>query len=64
MRILANENFPAIAVEALRSAGHDVAWVRTDAPGCGDQEETPKDDIVARNDRAIRLSPTTLNLFL
>ena len=33
MRLLANENFPAEAVDALRSAGHDVAWVRTDAPG-------------------------------
>ena len=37
MRILANENFPAAAVEALRSAGHEVAWVHTDAPGCDDQ---------------------------
>jgi len=33
MRLLTNENFPLDAVEALRSAGHDVAWVRTDAPG-------------------------------
>jgi predicted nuclease of predicted toxin-antitoxin system len=36
MRILANENFPAEAVEALRRRGHDVAWVRTDAPGSRD----------------------------
>jgi predicted nuclease of predicted toxin-antitoxin system len=33
---LANENFPLDAVEVLRRAGHDVAWVRTDAPGSTD----------------------------
>lgn len=38
MRILANENFPEDAVVALRRRGHDVAWVRTDAPGSSDQE--------------------------
>ena len=38
MRILANENFPEAAVTALRHRGHDVAWVRTDAPGSSDQE--------------------------
>src|SRR5262245_52149605 len=27
MRLLANENFPAVAVEALRNAGHDVLWI-------------------------------------
>jgi hypothetical protein len=31
MRILANENFPGEAVAVLRSSGHDVVWVRTDA---------------------------------
>jgi predicted nuclease of predicted toxin-antitoxin system len=36
MRILANENFPGDAVEALRSGGHDVLWVRTTAPGSSD----------------------------
>ncbi len=36
MRFLANENFPGDAVAALRAAGHDVAWVRTDAPGSPD----------------------------
>jgi len=36
MRILANENFPREAVEALRDRGHDVAWVRTDSPGSSD----------------------------
>jgi predicted nuclease of predicted toxin-antitoxin system len=38
MRLLANENLPLDAVEALRSAGHDVAWIRTLAPGIGDPE--------------------------
>jgi predicted nuclease of predicted toxin-antitoxin system len=37
MRILANENFPGDAVAALREQGHDVAWVRTDAPGSSDR---------------------------
>jgi predicted nuclease of predicted toxin-antitoxin system len=37
MRFLANENFPLDAVEALRRQGHDVVWVRTDAPGSGDR---------------------------
>jgi len=36
MHILANENFPGDAVTALRQRGHDVAWVRTDAPGSSD----------------------------
>jgi predicted nuclease of predicted toxin-antitoxin system len=38
MRFLANENFPADAVTALRQAGHDVTWIRTDAPGITDPE--------------------------
>jgi predicted nuclease of predicted toxin-antitoxin system len=38
MRLLANENFPRVAVEALRAEGHDVAWVRIDAPGIPDEE--------------------------
>jgi predicted nuclease of predicted toxin-antitoxin system len=33
VRFLANENFPGDAVNAIRAAGHDLAWVRTDAPG-------------------------------
>ena len=33
MRFLANENFPRLAVEALRERGHDVLWTRTVAPG-------------------------------
>lgn len=38
MKILANENFPGDAVDALRSRGHDVAWVRTESPGAPDDE--------------------------
>jgi len=37
MRFLANENFPGQAVEALRAAGHDVAWIHADAPGSPDE---------------------------
>ncbi len=33
-----NENVPLAVVEAVRSAGHDVAWIRTDAPGSKDDE--------------------------
>ena len=38
MRILANENFPQAAVDALRQDGHDVLWVRTESPGISDRE--------------------------
>jgi predicted nuclease of predicted toxin-antitoxin system len=38
MQFLANENFPLDAVEAIRKVGHDVAWVRADAPGSKDPE--------------------------
>lgn len=36
MRILADENCPGDLVDALRAAGHDVLWIRTDAPGIAD----------------------------
>ena len=36
MRILANENVPGEAVGALRSRGHDVAWVLEVDPGALD----------------------------
>jgi len=42
MRLLANENFPREAIEALRAGGHDVAWVRTDAPGINDRQVLDK----------------------
>jgi predicted nuclease of predicted toxin-antitoxin system len=38
MRLLANENFPKEAVEALQGHGHDVVWVRTKCPGISDRE--------------------------
>jgi len=38
MYILANENFPEDAVDALRQRGHDVVWIRTDAPGSSDEQ--------------------------
>lgn len=38
MRLLANENIPGVAVESLRSHGHDVLWVREQAPGLRDEE--------------------------
>src|SRR5438067_6752352 len=37
MRFLANENVPRSAVEALRADGHDVSWIRSDAPGLTDE---------------------------
>ena len=33
---MANENFPGDAVAALQADGHDVSWVRVDAPGSSD----------------------------
>src|SRR5438876_4511243 len=38
MQFLANENFPLDAVAAVRKIGHDVAWIRTDAPGSKDRD--------------------------
>jgi predicted nuclease of predicted toxin-antitoxin system len=37
MHLLANENFPGVAVEALRARGHNVVWIRTEAPGSDDR---------------------------
>lgn len=36
MRLLANENVPGLAVQALRTRGHDAMWIRTEAPGLSD----------------------------
>ena len=38
MRFLANENIPNDAVLALKEKGHDVAWVRIEAPGSCDAD--------------------------
>jgi predicted nuclease of predicted toxin-antitoxin system len=48
MRILANENFPGDAVAALRERGHDVAWVRSDAPGSSDEEVLARAQVEGR----------------
>ena len=37
MRILADENISGKLVEELRQRGHDVTWVRTDAPASSDE---------------------------
>lgn len=37
MRILADENFPLVAVEALQQQGHNVIWIRNDTPGVSDR---------------------------
>lgn len=37
MRVLANENLPGEVVEALREKGHDIVWIRTEAPGSKDR---------------------------
>jgi predicted nuclease of predicted toxin-antitoxin system len=49
VRILANENFPGDAVLALTERGHDVAWVRSDAPGSSDRQ------VIARAQREQRI---------
>ena len=38
MRILVDDNFPGDAIAALRQRGHDVTWVRSDAPGSSDPQ--------------------------
>ena len=38
MRLLADENFPGEAVEKMRADGHDVLWIRADAPGSSDPQ--------------------------
>jgi predicted nuclease of predicted toxin-antitoxin system len=38
VKLLANENFPRVAVDALVAAGHDVVWVRTACPGIADPD--------------------------
>jgi predicted nuclease of predicted toxin-antitoxin system len=38
MTFLADENFPRLAVEALRQAGLDVLWMAEENPGASDDE--------------------------
>ena len=49
MRFLANENFPGDAVTALKAAGHDIVWVRTEVPRSKDK------DILAWAEREARV---------
>lgn len=37
MRFCANENLPGVCIEALRSCGHDVLWIREAMPGAPDE---------------------------
>ncbi|MCY3570925.1 MAG: DUF5615 family PIN-like protein [Chloroflexi bacterium] len=41
VRLLADENIHLLIVNALRAAGHDVAWMRLDAPGTDDVDILP-----------------------
>jgi len=38
MRFLANENLPGASVTAIRTAGHEIVWVRIAAPGMSDPD--------------------------
>ena len=38
LRLLADENFPGDVVKTLTWKGHEVAWIRKDAPGVSDEE--------------------------
>ena len=38
LRLLLDENFPKLAVDALQRAGHDVVWIRTHSPGITDKD--------------------------
>ena len=38
MRLLADENFPRLVVQRLRSCGYDVMWVSEERPGIPDSE--------------------------
>lgn len=48
LRLLADENFPGPAVLALRARGHDVAWIRTEAPGSSDPQVLARADAEQR----------------
>jgi predicted nuclease of predicted toxin-antitoxin system len=48
MKLLADENFPRVAVEALRQDGHDVLWARLDMPGDDDAAILERAQVDAR----------------
>ena len=49
MLLLAGENLPRAAVQALAQAGHDVVWIRLSSPSLRDSE------VLARATREIRI---------
>jgi len=49
LRILANENVPFDVIEALRTDGHDVTWIREVTPGSSDS------DVLALAERELRM---------
>ena len=38
MRLCANENIPEDCIVRLRQSGHDVFWIREEAPGSSDND--------------------------
>ena len=38
VRLLADENFPRLVVQELRSRGHDLVWISEETPGISDRE--------------------------
>jgi predicted nuclease of predicted toxin-antitoxin system len=38
LRLLLDENFPKLAVDALEQDNHDVIWIRTHSPGMSDKD--------------------------
>ncbi|MHB1319820.1 MAG: DUF5615 family PIN-like protein [Anaerolineae bacterium] len=48
MRLLADENFPGLAVRRLRVRGHDVAWIREVAPGSKDPDVLARAQLESR----------------
>jgi hypothetical protein len=47
-----------VAVTALRAAGHDVLWIRTDAPGITDRDLLARSLKVTRVDRFFGMQAT------
>jgi hypothetical protein len=56
MRFLADENIPGDAVTELETAGHDIVWVRTVAPGSKDEDVLA---LAVREERIILTFHTT-----
>ena len=50
MRLLADENFPRLAIEMLRSLGHDVLWVAETCPSAKDEHVL---DLAVRESRVL-----------